>query len=267
MALNDDKNYPVTPQFVCRYVGAKTGIKCTAAPVWASAYCARHSGRPDGKAAQLRSKAAEEVSGRALAILGEEGEQMVDILKNAVPVDPGVLLLEEVARCATVVKWLENRIGELDEESLMWEPELLKIKERKESRQIGGDSYTVRRSETRTTVSRYWTMLQEERKLLVRATEAALRSNIEERRIRLAERGVNVLEAAFSDALVKLGLDPHAENVRMVVGAALRQALDAGQGESIFMGAADAPEPVKVEAQRTTVQDAEVVLPPPPVDF
>jgi hypothetical protein len=177
-----------------------------------------------------------------------------------------VLLLEEVARCATVVKWLENRIGELDEESLMWEPELLKIKERKESRQVGGDSYTVRRSETRTTVSRYWTMLQEERKLLVRATEAALRSNIEERRVRLAERGVNVLEAAFSDALVKLGLDPHAENVRMVVGAALRQALDAGQGESIFMGASD--EPVKVESARTTVTDAEVVPPPPPAaDF
>jgi hypothetical protein len=266
MALNDDKQYPVTPQFVCRYQGAKTGIKCTAPPVFAAAYCARHSGRPDGKAAKLRIRAAEEVSGRALAILGEEGEQMVDILKNAVPVDPGVLLLEEVARCATVVKWLENRIGELDEESLMWEPELLKIKERKESRQIGGDSYTVRRSETRTTVSRYWTMLQEERKLLVRATEAALRSNIEERRVRLAERGVNVLEAAFSDALVKLGLDPHAENVRMVVGAALRQALDAGQGESIFMGASD--EPVKVESARTTVTDAEVVSPPPPaMDF
>ena len=256
----------VSPEFLCMYVGAKTGERCTAAPVHATSYCPRHSGTPDGKAARRRKKLAEDVVGHSLALLaGADVEERLTILKNAKPVDPGVLLLEEVARCAAVVHWLEDRIGEMSEESLMFEPELLSIRERKRAVSAGGESYTVRRTESRTTVSRYWSLLQEERKLLVRATEAALRSNIEERRIRLAERGVNVLEAAVSEGLLKLGLDPHNENVRAVMGAALRQALQANGGGSIFLGAADSPAVVPVESER--VPEAEVIPPPPPAAF
>ena len=233
-----------------------------APPAWGTSYCPRHSGKPDGKTARKRAKAAEDVVGGSLAILAGGGvEERMEILKNATPVDPGVLLLQEVARCAAVVRWLENKIGEMSEEEVMWEPEVLRVQEEKS----GADRYELSRKESRTTVSRYWKMLQEERKLLVRATEAALRSNIEERRVRLAERGVNVLEAAVAAALLDLGLDPHSERVRAVVGKRMREALEAGSGSGgIFMGAQESVEPVKVESARTTVT---AEPPPPPADF
>ena len=269
MPLNDDKGYPVTPEFVCVYVGANTGIRCTEAPVYGAPYCARHSGKPDGKTAKTRHRLAGELSGTAVKLAERAGVDVVDILKNVQRVDPGVLLLEEVARCAAVVKWLEDRIAGMTEEELMHEPDALAVRERKLATSPGGESYKVRRTESRTTVSRYWKLLQEERKALVLATTAALRSNIEERRVRLAERGLNVLEAAVAGMLIELGLDPHNDRVRATVGKHLRQALEAGEGEpgGLFLGAGavdgEVAEAVAVHAERETV----AAPPPPPADF
>ncbi len=267
------EDVPTSGQFVCWYRGPKSGVRCNAAPVFGSGFCLKHSGRTDGRAARKRALAAEAVRGRAEALLVEAGvEERVTILQNVRPVDPGVTLLEEVARSRAVITWLENRIGQMSEEELMHEPELLVIRERKRSTTPQGDSYGVKRTETRTTVSRYWVLLQEERKLLVNATTAALRSNIEERRVRLAERGVNALELAMIDALTRLGLDPQSDEVRTTVGAALQKALDGGGSGSFFLGGEVIEgESLAVEAQRTTVKGTEVptqsVPPPPSVDF
>jgi hypothetical protein len=185
--LNDGRQ--VTPEFVCTYVGAKDGVRCERAPAFGSHYCPRHSGTTVGKVARKRQRLADQLGGQALGLLEAYGvEDRVTILKDVRAVDPGVVLLEEVARAAAVIRWLEARIGEMSEEELMHEPELLRIRERKLSDTPQGESYKVRRTESRTTVSRYWALLQEERKLLVNATTAALRSNIEERKVRLAER-------------------------------------------------------------------------------
>ncbi len=259
---------PTTGRFVCVYVGATTGIRCEKAPAFGTSYCPRHSGRPDGKTAKKRQRMAEAVQGKAEALLMEaDVEERVTILAGAQLVDPGVTLLEEVARARAVITWLENRIGGMTEEELMHEPELLVIRERKRSTNPQGDNYTVKRTETRTTVSRYWKLLQEERKLLVLASTSALRSNIEERRVRIAERGTNVLESAVASALTKLGLDPHDDHVRAVVGAELRAALESSGGGSLFMGADVIDgEPLAVESARNTVKlpEAETVAPPPP---
>ncbi len=217
--------------------------------------------------------AADKFVGGAEALLVEAGVgDPVTILKGARPVDPGALLLEEVARCAVVVRWLEDRIGSLDEESLLHEPELLAIWEKKRSRNPQGDNYQVRRTESRTTVNRLWTLLQEERKLLVAATTAALRSNIEERKIRLAERGINALETAVASALTKLGLDPNSDHVRSIVGAELRSALEGGGAGSLFMGGEVLEmEPLAVETVRNTVsperQEVSASPPPPAAPF
>ncbi len=247
-------------------------MRCTAAPVFGTSHCLRHSGKADGKAARKRQAAADAVRGRAEALLEEAGvEDRVTILANVRAVDPGVTLLEEVAMSKAIISWLENRIGQMSEEELMHEPELLVIREKKRGRSPGGESYTIRKTESRTTVSRYWTLLQEERKLLVNATTAALRSNIEERRVRLAERGVNALETAMVNALTKLGLDPQSDEVRAIVGAELQKALDGGSAGSLFMGGEVIEmEPLAVEAQRPTDSETgTVAVPPPPprIDF
>lgn len=261
----------VSPEFMCTYGVGKIlrrgmiGKRCERPPVRGTAYCERHSGKDAGKTARRRAKWAEDLVGKSeINLVRAELGDMVDILKRAEAVDPGVLLLEEVARCAAVVGWLEDRIGQMSEEELMYEPELLQIRERKRAASAGGDSYVVKRMESRTTVSRYWNLLQEERRLLVRATEAALRSGIEERRVRIQERAVNSLEAAVAGALMDLGLDPHSEKVRAVVGKRLREALEANGAGSLFLGAADRLDvPVEVPAERVDVQAA----PPPATAF
>jgi hypothetical protein len=265
--VSDD--LPTTGEFVCVYVWKSTGVRCTRAPVFGTSYCPRHSGKLGGKTAKKRQAAADKYVGLAEALLVEAGvEERVTILKDVRIVDPGITLMEEVARAKAVIAWLENRIGQMSEEELMHEPELLVIRERKRSTNPQGDNYTVRRTESRTTVSRYWKLLQEERRLLVNATTSALRSNIEERRVRIAERGVDALEQAMINALTRLGLDPQSDEVRAIVGAELSKALESGGAGSIFMGAGVVDmEPLAVESARNTVETpkgAQAPLAPPP---
>jgi hypothetical protein len=225
---------------------------CPAPAVQGSGYCARHWGKPTGRAAKARQRAAEAVQGQALAILEEAG-MGTEILSNPRAVDPGVLLLEEVHRCAGIISWLEAKISSLEEDQLLLEEVSVRISESKEATSGQGESYVLAREEVTHEVSRLWRLLQEERKLLTQATTAALRSNIEERRVRLAERGVDALEAAVAAALLDLGLDPHNERVRAIVGKRMREALEGG--EAFFSGTqapGDARHALPVAAERVT---------------
>lgn len=225
---------------------------CTNAPVMSTSYCARHNGQASGRTARKREKAAENLVGKSMILLMEAGvEERVTILKGAVRIDPGELLLDEVARCAVVVRWLEEKIGTLSEQQLFFEGSEIKTTEDKQ----GTDSYSLTKSELRSDISRYWKLLADERKLLTRACEAALRSNIEERRVRLAERQVASLEGAVTAALLDLGLDPHSERVRTVVATRVREALEAGREM-----------PVTVEAERVA-EPVRSTVPPVSVDF
>jgi hypothetical protein len=159
----------------------------------------------------------------------------IEIVDNPRRVDPGVLLLEEVARCAGIVQWLEAKVASLDEDTEFLTEVITRTQETKEGSSGGNnESYVLAREETKREVSHWFKILQDERKLLVQATTSALRSNIEERRVRLAERGVDALEAAMAAALLDLGLDPHNERVRAVVGRRMREALEGG--EAFFHG-------------------------------
>lgn len=211
--------------------------RCTNAAVWGTPYCERHGGKPDGRAARARSKAAAAVSGEAVRALEEAGldAMAIEIINNPRAVDPAVMLLEEVSRSAGIIAWLEQKIASLNEtdedggEGFITEVSTMVSEDKSGSGTGANGSYSMSREERKREVTIWWRLLQEERRIAQAAASAALRSNIEERRVRLAERSVNALEAAVAGALLELGLDPHNERVRAVIGAHLREALADGQ--------------------------------------
>jgi hypothetical protein len=279
--------FPVSTRYLCVYKGKLSGIRCTAPAVVGDSRCERHYGKPNGQAARARARDSRRLSGQALAILAEQGvdweneRELMDILEHPREVDPGQLLLEEVSRCAGVVAWLEARISALAEddsegaEGFISTVETYTREEGTRATATGSGSVDVETTERRKEVSHWWRILQEERKLLQSACTAALKSNIEERRVRLAERSVNSLESAMAMALLDLGLDPHNERVRSIVGTRLRAALEAGDASPISFMSAKVPEKSRepliiegtVSAPRAPFSPTKDTPGPSPVDF
>jgi hypothetical protein len=139
-------------------------------------------------------------------------------------VDPGVALLEEIHRTAGHVAWLAQKVAELEDSEMVWS----KVMTAKESVSGGpGGGYTMRRRENRQTINAWYEIYMREREHLTRASAKALQVGIEQRKVHLAERGVDALETALSSALLELGLDPQSAHVRATIGAHLRLALEA----------------------------------------
>lgn len=181
----------------------------------------------------------------------------MEILADPREVDPGVLLIEEIERTAGVIEWLSRKIESLDEET-----EFLTYVETVTTEEGTNQQGTIdsTKTEKHREVTHWWRLLEAERKHLVTATTAAIRSGLEERRVRIAERSLNSIESALAMILLDFGLDPHSERVREVVGARLREALASGEDTSVKFFP---PEDRKV-------LEGEVVRPLPtasPVDF
>jgi hypothetical protein len=177
-----------------------------------------------------------------------EGEDAVALGKPR-EVDPGVALLEEIHRTAGNVAWLAQKVAELEDSEMVWG----KVISSRETMDGGpGGGYTKRRKENRQVINAWYELYMREREHLTRASAKALQVGIEQRRIQLAERGVDALESALSAALTELGLDPSSAHVRATIGAHLKVALAA----DIF-GAENAP-------QQHMVVDVNPVFTEPP---
>lgn len=142
--------------------------------------------------------------------------------------DPGVLLLEEVHRTAGHVEWLGNKVRELGAEDLVWG--LLEQTEEKGHK--GDDSISVITRRYGAEVNTWYQLYKEERKHLAAVAAAAIKAGVEERRVRIAERGIDMLEAAMVNAFRDLGLDPSSQRVREVIGMRLAEVL--GGGVDVF---------------------------------
>jgi hypothetical protein len=170
--------------------------------------------------------------------------------------DPGVALLEEVARTAGHVRWLEAKVRGLREDEMVW----TKTLESDEDGTVGeGVPLSKKVVEHRNEINKWWEIYQEERKHLAQVSVAALKAGVEERRVRLAERGVDALEAAITLALQDLGVDPHSERARQAIGTRLQEAL--GGPEDVF-GYGKAPEALEM-AHRSS----QPVIDVEPIDF
>jgi hypothetical protein len=164
--------------------------------------------------------------------------------------DPGVLLLEEVHRTAGIVLGLEDKVKELGGEDLVWSLR----EETSEKGHKGEDSVSMVTRRYGAEVNTWYQLYKEERKHLAAVASAAIKAGVEERRVRIAERGIDMLEAAMIASFADLGLDPHSARVREVIGRRLAEALG---GHTDLFGTDEGHR--ALEAVSTPYIDAEVV--------
>jgi hypothetical protein len=164
-------------------------------------------------------------------------------------IDPGYALLEEVARSAGHVAFLERKVNDLEESELVWNHVMKAV----ETKSGGGESgdYELQREEHKAEISQWWELYERERKHLATVSAAALKAGVEERRLRLAERAADALGDMLGQLLGDFGLDQNDPRVREIVSNRLGQLL-----ASDWMGGSDADEAV------STARDAAHALPP-----
>lgn len=168
--------------------------------------------------------------------------------------------MEELARSRGYIRDLEEHVNSLQEQELVWG----KVSQVDETRTGGqGGDYNLVREEIRNEINAWWVMLERERKHYATVASQAVRAGLEERRVRLAERSVDVLEAAVVAALQDAGFDPHDSGIRQALGIRLQQAIESGQViDGALGGAVRESDPVVVSAERVGGE-----TPLRPVDF
>jgi hypothetical protein len=157
-------------------------------------------------------------------------------------IDPGYALLEEVARSAGHVAFLEKRVNELEESQLVWN-EVMDAWETKNGGGPTGD-YTMRRQEARAEISKWWELYERERKHLATVSAAALKAGVEERRLRLAERAAEALDDMLGNLMRDFGYDPASPQVREMISHRLGELL-----ASDWMGSSSADVGVQTHAR------------------
>lgn len=217
---------------------------------------AQTPGQPGTVLARKRSRLAQRPSPTTIALArGQVSDRQARWYPVSAPkaffgppadrIDPGEAVLEELARSRGFIRDLEAQVRSLEEQELVW-GRVAKISESRSGGQ-GGD-YDLVRKEMKAEASAWWTMLANERKHYASIAAHAVRSGIEERRVRLAERGMDVLEAAFVAALTDLGIDASDTRVRTAIGSRLQQAIEQGEVidsyATVVSSAEDAPVPV-----------------------
>jgi hypothetical protein len=163
---------------------------------------------------------------------------------DPIEIDPGVALLQEIHRTAGHVQWLAEKIRSLSEDDMVW-GKTLEVDEGS----VGdmGRSYQMTRTERKAEINKWQEIYQSERKHLAQISAAAIRAGVEERRVRLAERSVDALEAAITAALQDLGVDPYSARARQAIGNRLREVLEGTQGQQPLSLALE-PVPVVIES-------------------
>jgi hypothetical protein len=166
------------------------GALCGNFPRHGSNVCSYHG----GSAPQVRRAAAQRVmTGKLLAGVATLGLAVEDV-------SPAEILLEEVARSAGAVRWLEARIRELDPDALTWG-----LTAEVSGRQSMGP---VEFTEHRAGPAQLLLIYQAERTHLVNVCKVTLGAGIEERRVQLAEQLGGVVADMMASLLDDLGLSP-----------------------------------------------------------
>jgi len=158
--------------------------------------CVAHGGRaPQVKAAAARRQE-EESARRQAARLGLSRE-----------VAPGEALLEEVRRCAGLVDFFEQRVVELhDKDEQLEGPKSALVWGVTEETEITGGPMHGSTSKSEAAPSVWYVLWTQERDRLVKASTAALKAGVEERRVRLAEQQGALVAAVIRRVLERLGL-------------------------------------------------------------
>ena len=137
--------------------------------------CARHGGKsPQAKKAAERRLAEQEAQRNM-----EKAVRTLGITDKYQDVDPGKALLEEISVTYAHVQWLREKVGDLEDEELVWG---------KAAHEEGvGPEGPIDKTTEKAEPSVWYQLYLREREHLVKVTTAALKAGIEERKVRLAE--------------------------------------------------------------------------------
>lgn len=145
-------------------------------------------------------------------------------LPREIPAEQG--LIEEIHRAAGHVAWLELRVRAMDESDLVWGAVEAKRLMRAENVNdlTGGDGEPTPLYEVvmKAGANAWLTLYQQERDRLARACALAIKCDVEQRKVRLAERQGMQLAAVVRQFVIELGLPadtmtrvPHALSVAL----------------------------------------------------
>lgn len=166
-----------------------TSKQCAAWPIKGGKVCVKHG----GKAGQVRAAADRRIAETQL-------ESAVKTYGLPFDVSPTDALLDEVKWTAGHVRWLRDRIHELETEALSWG------KRSEVDKQSGENPGTD--TTHAATAPVLLDLYQRERKHLLDVCRAAIAAGIEERRVRLAESQGALLADVIRRILADLGLTP-----------------------------------------------------------
>lgn len=228
-------------------IGTLQCAVCTDAAVPGDTRCDRHPGRYRPRRLYRLDKAARAYVGKAPMEedpLVSESERRLGAPRE---IDPAVALLEELHRSAGHVAWLRERVEELEESELVWGKVMQTTEEREVTGHVEGDdggklgSYKLEREEHRAQINAWWDLYTRERKHLSAVSVSALKAGVEERRVRMYERSIDMLETIFTGAMGDLGIDANDPRVRRVLATRIRQAIEAGSAGVVDGGVAAEP--------------------------
>ena len=195
----------------CKVINRTTGERCKKAVIKGARVCNNpfHGGRIPNVLAQAKKNVSLGIATKAMAAYGRPVKDM----------DPFEALLEEIARTAGHVRWLEAVVQGMDENSLIWS----KVEEEKSIGEDAKGTYDVTKHAA---VPHIWLQLyHKERAHLLQVCKVSIQCGIQERTVRLAEQQgeiiVKILQKTFNDP--ELGLSPEqVANAKHVAGNHLR---------------------------------------------
>lgn len=171
----------------------RAGGPCGRPPIKGGTVCTSHG----GGAGQVRAAAARRV---AEAEAAREMERAMVTLGLPVDIDPAKALLDEIHWSAGHVAWLRSKVQDMQAADLVWG--------RTQTDNGVGPQGPVDMTTEKAGPTVWLEMYNQERDRFHRVCALALRSGIEERRVKLAESQGDLVAAVVNRILNRLGLTP-----------------------------------------------------------
>lgn len=193
----------------------RAGDPCGLAPIRGGTVCKFHGGgSPQARAAAARRVAEAEAA--------KEMERAVQTLGLPIDIDPAKALLDEIHWSAGHVAWLRSKVQEIQDAELVWG--------RTQTDNGIGPQGPVDMSTEKAGPNVWLELYNQERDRFHRVCALALRSGIEERRVKLAEQQGDLVAAVVNRILNRLGLTPSQwAEVPVIVPEEFRALAAAGQ--------------------------------------
>lgn len=180
----------------CTAHNARTLRPCHAYPVPGGSVCVTHGGKTQAMSRRVVNLRNEEEAQYAANMLG-----LVDY-----DITPTEALLQEVREAAANVAFLRARVQALVGEKELDDGTHPLIWGQTSEKTISASQFPGTDEEHIAGVNIWYQMYQSERERMVRAAQMALRAGVEERRVRLAEMGADVIVGRIRQILNALDL-------------------------------------------------------------